>query len=272
MLEPTFTHWEGHGPWGWSSSFGFSVGASNWEDWKCEMRGKGLVNKLTGMPWHKALHDGGYFTPLFWCEVEDYVWKVRTSTFAFLTNSRNNGASPKTCYTTPPCYDSNIFWSCLIMLFKFREEFLTAEATDEVSLDGGEVIKGGWVEDVFVAGGCRYSIQLLQVCVGHSHRQDADSWKNTHESTREVKTMTYGRFKKTYVLTKSTCNSGRRNHIILGPAIRDEDQDMGGIWPHPQRFLEKFFQNIADSLSCKNNEIFLKKGNIEWWDDVFVFW
>lgn len=34
------------------------------------------------------------------------------------------------------------FVYCLIMLFEFREEFVTAEATDKVSLDGREVVKG----------------------------------------------------------------------------------------------------------------------------------
>lgn len=33
-------------------------------------------------------------------------------------------------------------FSCLIILLEFREEFLTAEATDEVSLNGREVVKG----------------------------------------------------------------------------------------------------------------------------------
>lgn len=63
------------------------------------------------------------------------------------------------------------------MLFEFREEFLTAEATDKVSLDGQEVVKGRWVEDACVAGGCSYSIQLLDICVRNSDRQDTDSWK-----------------------------------------------------------------------------------------------
>lgn len=34
------------------------------------------------------------------------------------------------------------FLSCLIMVFEFREEFLTAEAADKVSLDGREIVKG----------------------------------------------------------------------------------------------------------------------------------
>lgn len=65
------------------------------------------------------------------------------------------------------------------MLFEFREEFLTAEATDKVSLDDWEVVKGRWVEDVFVAGGCSYSVQLLDICIRNSDRQDTDSWKIT---------------------------------------------------------------------------------------------
>lgn len=65
------------------------------------------------------------------------------------------------------------------MLFEFREEFLAAEATDEASLDGREVVKGGWVEDVRVAGGCSDSIQLLDIGVRNSDCQDADSWNKT---------------------------------------------------------------------------------------------
>lgn len=69
----------------------------------------------------------------------------------------------------------NIFLSCLI--FEFREELLAAEAADKVSLDGGEVVEGRRVEDVLVAGGRSYSMQLLNICIRHSHRQDADPWR-----------------------------------------------------------------------------------------------
>lgn len=63
------------------------------------------------------------------------------------------------------------------MVLEFREEFHTAEAADKVPLDGREVVKGWWVEEVFVAGGCSYSVQLLDICVRNSNRQDTDSWK-----------------------------------------------------------------------------------------------
>lgn len=51
--------------------------------------------------------------------------------------------------------------------------------------------------------------------------------------------------------TQSTGNSGGRHHVILGPAVRDEDQNMGHIRPHPQRLLEEFLQNVADAFSYK---------------------
>lgn len=65
--------------------------------------------------------------------------------------------------------------SCLIMQFVLGEEFLTTDAIDEFSLDGRKVIKGRWVEDIFVAGGCCYFIQLLDVCIRNSNCQDADT-------------------------------------------------------------------------------------------------
>ncbi|TNN49340.1 hypothetical protein EYF80_040450 [Liparis tanakae] len=45
--------------------------------------------------------------------------------------------------------------------------------------------------------------------------------------------------------TQSTCDSGRRRHVILSPAIRDENQNMGHILPHAQRLLEQFLQNVS---------------------------
>ena len=51
------------------------------------------------------------------------------------------------------------------------------------------------------------------------------------------------------LLTQSTRNSGGRHHIILSPAICNENQNVGDILPHPQRLLEQFLQNIADAFS-----------------------
>lgn len=58
-----------------------------------------------------------------------------------------------------------------------------------------------------------------------------------------------------HTLTKSTCNSRRWHHIILGPAVGDQDQDMGGIWTHPQGLLEQFFHNIADAFTYLKGRI-----------------
>lgn len=51
------------------------------------------------------------------------------------------------------------------------------------------------------------------------------------------------------LLTQSTCNSGGWHHIILGPAICNENQNMGHILPHAQRLQEQFLQNVADAFS-----------------------
>lgn len=71
------------------------------------------------------------------------------------------------------------FWflSYLILLFELREQFLTADAFDEFSLYGGEVIEGRGEEDVLVAGGCCYFIQLIHVCIRDSNCQDADTYR-----------------------------------------------------------------------------------------------
>lgn len=61
------------------------------------------------------------------------------------------------------------------MQFELGEEFLTTDAIDKFSLYGREVIKGWWVEDIFVAGGCCYFIQFLNVCIPHSNRQHTDT-------------------------------------------------------------------------------------------------
>ena len=72
-----------------------------------------------------------------------------------------------------------LFLSYLIIQFELGEEFLTADAFDKFSLYGRKVIKGWWVEDIFVAGGRCYLIQLLHVCIGNSDCQDADTCGET---------------------------------------------------------------------------------------------
>lgn len=68
-----------------------------------------------------------------------------------------------------------LFLSCLIVQFEFREDFLTTDALDKFPLNGREVVKGWCVEDVFVAGGCCYFIQLLDICIRNSNCQDTDT-------------------------------------------------------------------------------------------------
>lgn len=57
------------------------------------------------------------------------------------------------------------------------QELVAAEAPEELSLDGGEVIKGWREEDVLVAGGRRDFIQLRHVGSVDADGQDADAWE-----------------------------------------------------------------------------------------------
>lgn len=61
------------------------------------------------------------------------------------------------------------------MQFEFGEEFLTTDAFDKLPLNGREVVKGWRVEDIFVAGGCGYFVQLLDICIRNSNCQDTDT-------------------------------------------------------------------------------------------------
>lgn len=55
------------------------------------------------------------------------------------------------------------------------EQLVAAEAPDELSLDGGEVVEGGREEDVLVGGGRRDSVQLRHVGSVDTHGQEADA-------------------------------------------------------------------------------------------------
>lgn len=57
------------------------------------------------------------------------------------------------------------------------EQLVAAEAPDELSLDGGEVVEGRRKEDVLVAGRRSDFIQLHHVRSVDTDSKDADAWE-----------------------------------------------------------------------------------------------
>lgn len=66
---------------------------------------------------------------------------------------------------------------CLVTQLVLSEQLIAAQAPEELSLDGGEVVEGWREEDVLVAGGRRDFMQLRHVGSVDADGQDADAWE-----------------------------------------------------------------------------------------------